>query len=97
MKSHRWTCEIVKDFNGVYYANMFIEGQKVENLPEYVDYNTLKAAIRQETGVEILKCKDMIFEKSGRKYYAFLDNTQTRPDCRVTLKERLNGYKPDFS
>ena len=96
MKGHRWTCEIVKDFDGKYYANMTIENNKIEGLPEYVDYKTLKEAIRTKTGIEILKCKDMFFEKCGRKHYAFIDNTQTRNDCRVTLYERLHGYQPCF-
>ena len=92
----KWYCEVVKDFNGVYYANMCINGNVVEGLPENVDYKTLKAAIKIQTGKEILKCKDMIFERFGRKQYALIDFTQTRNDCRVTFKERLNTYKPDF-
>lgn len=92
----KWTCEVVKDFNGLYYCNMCIDGKMVEGLPEYVDYNTLKAAIRRMTGIEILKHKNMIFEGSGRKRYALIDNTQTRNDCRVTLQERINGWKPCF-
>ena len=92
----KWTCEVVRDFDGSYYANMCIGGNIVNDLPEYVNYKTLKEVIKQKTGIEILKCKDMIFEKHGRKYYAFLDATQTRTDCRVTFTERLNGYKPCF-
>lgn len=52
--------------------------------------------IRRMTGIEILKHKNMIFEGSGRKRYALIDNTQTRNDCRVTLQERINGWKPCF-
>lgn len=92
----RWICEIIKDFDGSYCANMQVEGRIVENLPENVNYNTLKDAIRKQTGVEILKCKDMIFNKLGRKYYALLDTTRQRMDCRVTLEEIINGYKPNF-
>ena len=96
MKRNRWICEVVRDFDGTYYANMTIEGKSVDGLPEYVDYKTLKEAIKNKTGIEILKCKDMIFEKFGRKYYALIDATQTRSDCRVTFEERLHGYKPCF-
>jgi transcription initiation factor IIE alpha subunit len=94
----KWTCEVVRDFDRTYYANMYVDGNMVKDLPEYVDYKTLKEAIKQKTGIEILKCKDMIFEKYGRKYYAFIDATQTRKDCRVTFEEKFNGiYRPDFS
>lgn len=93
----KWICEVAQDFDGRYYANMTIQEKRVEGLPEYVDYKTLQKSILQKTGIVILKRKDMIFEKYGRKRYALLDNTQTRNDCRVTLWERMNGYKPCFS
>lgn len=91
----KWTCEIVKD-QGKYYANFSYGGELIKGLPEYVDYKTLSEAIKAKTGVCILKLKHMIFEKCDRKYYAFIDCTQTRSDCRVRLNERLKGYKPDF-
>ena len=92
----KWTCEVIRDFDGSYCANMAIDGEIIDGLPEYVDYNTLKLAISTKTGIEILKFKDMLFEKLQRKSYAFIDNTQPRSDCRVPLAERLNGYKPRF-
>lgn len=96
MKGGRWFLEIVRDFDGTYYANMQVEGKRVEDLPEHVDYNALKKAIREKTGIVILKRKDMFFEKLGRKHYAYIDATQERADCRVTFKNFENGYKPCF-
>ena len=96
IKEHAWFLEMVQDYNGTYYANMTLGGKKVEGLPEHVDYNTLKDAIRQKTGVCILNRNEMIFQQSGKKKYAFIDATQPRKDCRVTLEEIRNGWKPDF-
>lgn len=90
----RFICEVVKDFDGTYYANMSVDGKTVQGLPEHVSYNVLKGAIREIANVEILKCKDMLWEKVGRKRYALIDATQTRADCRVTRSEVLSGWKP---
>ena len=50
-----------------------------------------KLAIKEKTGIEILMCKDMIFENMpcSRKKSALLDATCERPDVRVTMKERI--------
>lgn len=93
----KFTCEIVRDFDGTYYANVCVDGKMVEGLPEHVNYNTLKDAIRRKANVEILKCKDMIWEKVGRKHYALIDATQTRNDCRVTRAEVYDGWEPCFN
>lgn len=87
----RWSCEVIKDFDGRYYANMYVNGNYVSDLPEYVDYRTLKNAIKEKTGIEILKHKDMIFENlpCSRKKSALLDATCERPDIRVTMSERI--------
>jgi len=97
MNSHKWFIEVVQDFDGTYYANMVLGGKPVTGLPQHVDYNALRAAIRHMTGVEILKRADMKFQQSGRKKYAYIDATQEREDCRVTLSEMDHGWKPDFS
>ena len=92
--------EIVQDMDGTYYANMIVAGTPVRGLPEHVDYNTLREAIRSQTGIEILKRRDMQFQQSGRKKYAYIDATQYRgegKDCRVTLDEMRAGWKPDFT
>ena len=83
----KWTCEVVQDFDGSYYANMYVNGKHID-LPQYVDYTTLRNAIKERTGIEILLRKDMIFERMGRKKYALLDATQERADVRVTFRER---------
>lgn len=92
----KWTCTIIQS-NGKYRAIMERGGKSVEDLPSEVDYRTLKEAIRLKTGVEILKRKDMIFERlSDFEKIATIDATQHREnrDCRVTMKDRKNGWKP---
>ena len=91
--------EVVQDRAGGYSANMRLDGIPVKGLPENVDYNALRDAIRVKTGVEILKHKDMIFQQDGRKNYAYIDTTQYRgegKDCRVTLDEIKQGWEPKF-
>jgi hypothetical protein len=51
---NRWVCTIIKDSNGTYYADMYINGDMVKGLPEYSDYKTLKEAIKNKTGITIL-------------------------------------------
>lgn len=92
----KWFLEVVQDFDGSYYANLTIDAIRVNDLPEYVDYNTLRNAIKEKTGIEILKKKDMIFQQNGRKKYAYIDCTQERKDCRVTLDEMYKGWEPNF-
>lgn len=94
----KWTCEVIRNKNYKYSAVMVEGGVKVEGLPENVDYNTLREAIRRQTGVCMLKCKDMLFERHKGLDYAFIDNTHHRPgkDCRVSLADRRNGYAPKF-
>lgn len=96
MVDHRWFIEVVQDYDGTYYANMIRGGKPVVGLPEHVDYNALRDAIREKTGVVILKRKEMFFQQSGHKKYAYIDNTQERNDCRVTLQEITNGWRPQF-
>ena len=85
MKS--WYCELVRDFDGTYYANLTIDGAHVDGLPENVNYKTLKEAIRQRTGIQMIPVSHMYFCKLGRKQYAIIDVTRTRPDCRVPASE----------
>lgn len=44
----KWTCEIVKDFDGTYYANLCISGELIKGLPENVDYKTLIESIKNK-------------------------------------------------
>lgn len=65
--------EIVKDFDGTYYANMSIDGDIKGDLPEYVSYRKLKAAIKKQYGIELPNVGALTFEKLGRKQYAQLN------------------------
>lgn len=93
----KFTCRVIQDTNGKYHADLCIAGFVVDGLPSGVDYNTLREAIRRQTGIEILKRSQMIFERYNGKSYAMIDATQTRNDCRVTIEEILSGWQPDFS
>jgi hypothetical protein len=88
--------EVVQDSNGLYCANMQVDGVPVENLSKDVDYNTLKTSILRKTGIVILDRKNMKFSQYKRKKYAYIDNTQPLPDCRVMLSAVINGHKPNF-
>lgn len=102
----KWCCTVIyckEDQFGYhgYRAILEIGGYTVEDLPEYVGYNELRNAIKLATGIEILRRKDMIFEKlSDFERIATIDNTQYRgegKDCRVRLVERQNGWKPRWN
>lgn len=93
----KWFIEIVKDFNGVYYCNLTVAGELIKELPEYVDYNTLKEAIRLKTGIKILPRNKLVWQKDGRKSYAYIDATQPcKNGCVVTLEEIKAGHKPNW-
>lgn len=98
--SSKWCLTVIKDAYGKYYAHMQIGGIAVKDLPEHVDYKTLATAIREKTGIEILKQKEMLWERlSDTEKIATLDATQYRgegTDCRVSLAERIAGWKPNF-
>lgn len=66
-------CEIVKDFNNVYYANLWVRDDLFTDLPEYVAYSTLRKAIKDKIGVTIPYVKDIKFEKCGRKQYGYFE------------------------
>lgn len=97
---NKWSCTVIKDAYGKYYAELIIDGCDVKGLPRHVNYKTLKEAIQQKTGITILKHKDMIWERlSDTEKIATIDATQYRgegTDCRVIIKERKNGWKPCF-
>lgn len=92
----KWTCTVIQNTDtGKYRAFMDIDGKSVEGLPFDVGYNILRQEIKNITHKEILKRKDMAFERlSDFEIIATIDATQTRNDCRVTLAERINGWKP---
>lgn len=66
-----YTFEIVRDFDGTYYANVHNElHEHFRGLPEYVAYKKLKKAVKEALGVTLPALIDLHFEKSGRKRYA---------------------------
>jgi hypothetical protein len=67
--------EIVKDFDGTYYINMTINGETVRDLPEYVSYKTLRAAVRKKCAFDLPPLSAVRFVKYGRKKYAYLHGT----------------------
>ena len=98
----RWTCTIIQNTELGRYrvADFRINGKEV-NVTfsdfSYYRYVDLRALIRIKTGIDILKRKDMIFERlSDFEKIATIDNTQVREDCRVTIKERIAGWQPCF-
>lgn len=95
---NRWFCKIIKNSDNKYYAIMEIEGKQVQGLAENVDYKTLSKSIENKTGIIILKCKNMIFEKlSNTEKVATIDCTQSRNgDCRVRVEELIKGWKPSW-
>lgn len=66
--------EIVRDRLGDYYANVTIDGELIRGLPEFVNFITLRKAIKEKTGIEIPYCKDLIFVRSFGKSYAHIEN-----------------------
>ena len=66
-----YTFEIVRDFDGTYYANVHNElDEHFRGLPEYVTYKELNKAVKEALGVTLPALIDLHFEKSGRKRYA---------------------------
>lgn len=65
-----YVCEVVRDFDGTYYANISVDGTRVSGLPEYVNYRTLKKAIKEQCELELPPVKDLEFQRIGRKFYA---------------------------
>lgn len=97
---NRFACTVIKNLEGKYRCKLEIEGVEIQNIEENVDYKTLKKSIEDRTGIIILKYKDMIFERlSNTEKIATIDATQYREgkDCRVTISDRIEGWKPNFN
>ena len=79
---------------GKYYCTLNTENGFVDFWDE-ADWITLSHDIEVITGIRVLKRKDMKFEKlSEFSKIATIDATQTRSDCRVSLSEIRNGWRP---
>lgn len=64
-------CEIVRDFDGTYYANLTWHGNYIP-LKENVSYRELRKECK-EKGYDILpNLSKLIFEQYGRKGYAHI-------------------------
>jgi hypothetical protein len=61
--------EIVKDGNGVYYANLTVEvgleKKGVRVLPEYVDYRTLRKSLADNYNLHIPNLSELHFKDDG--------------------------------
>ena len=70
----RYTCrKLVRQTFSFYKANLLLNGQPVEGLPEYVPYPRLKRAIRLKTGIRIKNCQDLTFENYGDERHAHFE------------------------
>ena len=64
--------EIVRNFDGSYYANLTdTNGYHHTLSAEYINYNKLKNLCRAEYGVELPPRASLKFEKHGRKDFAY--------------------------
>lgn len=61
---------VVRDFDNLYYANVFLDDEQINDLPEYVSYRELKKAIKGKINYDLPVLKNLRFYKYGRKYYA---------------------------
>lgn len=72
----KFWCELVRDFDNVYSANLKIGNSRDASehvmLPEYVDWRTIQWWIFKKTGVRLF-FKDLRWDKLGRKKYAYVE------------------------
>ena len=74
----RYKCEIIRDCNGKYSANLYI-GEWISSLTEYISYQTLKSSL-SERGIMIPKFSDLIFQNMGKQSYAECGGTYYRTE-----------------
>jgi len=91
----KWCCDIIVLNSKSCYANLYIDGEKI-NLPHCESYTSLRSKIKEKTGIELPNQNQMKFESHNGYKYALIDTTQPREDCRVTIDERLQGWKPNW-
>lgn len=66
--------EIVRDFDGSYYANLWLDGVFQSGIKEYVTYKELRKSIRDIMHVDIGRASDLLFVPfGGRKAYAVVE------------------------
>lgn len=91
----KWYCAVCAIRSGVWCAEMYIDNEEID-LPPCSSYTELRNVVKKQTGIELLKKNQMKFESHNGYQYALIDNTQPRNDCRVTIDERLQGWKPNW-
>lgn len=95
----KWTLQ-VEERNHKYTPTLMVDGCLVLGLGINQSYNAMANEIRQKTGIKILRLKDMIFERCTQLHcnLATLDATGGKiGDCRITNKDFINGYKPNWN
>lgn len=96
-KTAKWFIELIQDFDGMYSANLNIDGKNFEGLEEYVPYNKLAQSIYQKTGIKIKKRRELFFSRIGRKRYAYIDGTKDPNGKVIPSQCIIQGYKPKFN
>jgi len=94
----RWAATFIQNTEtGKYHCTINTENAGFIDFWDEYDWISLCNEIRISTGICMLKRKDMHFEKlSDFERIATIDATQTRDDCRVSLDEIRQGWKPNL-
>lgn len=81
--------EIVRDFDGSYYANLYdANGNGYSLSEEYTDFRTLKTLCKKEYGISLPNLSQIEFENHGRKSYAYT-STET-PQISTEASKSVN-------
>lgn len=81
--------EIVRDFDGSYYANLYdANGNGYSLSEEYTGFRTLKTLCKKEYGICLPNLSQIEFENHGRKSYAYT-STET-PQISTEAAETVN-------
>lgn len=81
--------EIVRDFDGSYYANLYdANGNGYSLSEEYTDFRTLKTLCKKEYGVCLPNLSQIEFENHGRKSYAY--TSTEKPQISTGTAETVN-------
>ena len=81
--------EIVRDFDGSYYANLYdANGNGYSLSEEYTDFRTLKTLCKKEYGIYLPNLSQIEFENHGRKSYAY--TSTEKPQISTEAAETVN-------
>lgn len=67
-------CEIDKHYDGKYYAKVFLNGTKLEDIPQGVCYRALREIVLDRTKVELPMLKALRFYRVGHLRRAHINN-----------------------